>query len=225
LSKFKKSHLCGLIAMALVGCQSDESTTQEPVSVFVPYNVQELPKPNDGYGYDNDGTITGSGERQALLALNGEEYYQDYNNSYSAIDGWGLCAEPILIPLKSINSDKRFPLDANSLQGNVVLMDDSGQEINTQISADGSNIKIECEASLKPRQLYYVVVTDAVKTEFGESLQADDSFTDILYGLVPLNSNQNQDLQEQILTAISLYKGKVILYMLLSSKLKVHIQR
>jgi pimeloyl-ACP methyl ester carboxylesterase len=178
------------------------------VSVFVPYNVQELPKPNDGYGYDNDGTITGSGERQALLALNGEEYYQDYNNSYSAIDGWGLCAEPILIPLQSINSDKRFPLDANSLQGNVVLMDDSGQEINTQISADGSNIKIECEASLKPNQLYYVVVTDAVKTEFGEPLQADDSFTDILYGLAPLNSNQNQDLQEQILTAISLYTGK-----------------
>ncbi|WP_225310909.1 alpha/beta fold hydrolase [Vibrio fortis] len=208
MSKFKKSHLCGLIALALVGCQSDESTTQEPVSVFVPYNVQELPKPNDGYGYDNDGTITGSGERQALLALNGEEYYQDYNNSYSAIDGWGLCAEPILIPLQSINSDKRFPLDANSLQGNVVLMDDSGQEINTQISADGSNIKIECEASLKPNQLYYVVVTDAVKTEFGEPLQADDSFTDILYGLVPHNVNQNQDLQEQILTAISLYKGK-----------------
>ena len=207
MSKFKKSHLCGLIALALVGCQSDESTTQQPVSVFVPYNVQDLPKPNDGYGYDNDGTITGSGERQALLALNGEEYYQDYNNSYSAIDGWGLCAEPILIPLQSINSDKRFPLDANSLQGNVVLMDDSGQEINTQISADGSNIKIECEASLKPNQLYYVVVTDAVKTEFGEPLQADDSFTDILYGLEPLNANQNQDLQEQILTAISLYKG------------------
>jgi len=133
LSKFKKSHLCGLIALALIGCQSDESTTQEPVSVFVPYNVQELPKPNDGYGYDNDGTITGSGERRELLALNGEEYYQDYNNSYSALDGWGLCAEPILIPLQSINSDKRFPLDANSLQGNVVLMDDSGKKVDTKI--------------------------------------------------------------------------------------------
>ena len=208
MSKFKKSHLCGLIALALVGCQSDESTTQEPVSVFVPYNVQELPKPNDGYGYDNDGTITGSGERRELLALNSEEYYQDYNNSYSALDGWGLCAEPILIPLQSVNSDKRFPLDANSLQGNVVLMDDSGKEIGTQISADGSNIKIECEASLKPNQLYYVVVTDAVKTEFGEPLQADDSFTDILYGLAPKNSNINQDLQDQILKAISLYSGE-----------------
>ncbi|UTT86101.1 lipase [Vibrio pelagius] len=208
MSKFKKSHLCGLIALALIGCQSDESTTQEPVSVFVPYNIQELPKPNDGYGYDNDGTITGSGERKALLALNGEEYYQDYNNSYSAIDGWGLCAEPILIPLQSINSDKRFPLDANSLQGNVVLMDNSGQEVDTKISADGSNIKIECEASLKPSQLYYVVVTDAVKTEFGEPLQADDSFKDILYGLVPKNVNQNQELQEQVLKAISLYQGE-----------------
>lgn len=208
MSIFKKSHLCGLIAIALVGCQSDESTTQEPVSVLVPYNVQELPKPNDGYGYDNDGTITGNGERKALLALHGEEYYQDYNNSYSALDGWGLCAEPILIPLQSINSDKRFPLDSNSLQGNVVLMDDSGKEISTQISADGSYIKIECEAGLKPNQLYYVVVTDAVKTEFGDPLQADDSFTDILYGLVPQNANQNQDLQEQILKAISLYKGQ-----------------
>ncbi|WP_261883624.1 alpha/beta fold hydrolase [Vibrio pelagius] len=208
MSKFKKSHLCGLIALALIGCQSDESTTQEPVSVFVPYNIQELPKPNDGYGYDNDGTITGSGERKALLALNGEEYYQDYNNSYSAIDGWGLCAEPILIPLQSINSDKRFPLDANSLEGNVVLMDDSGQEVDTQISADGSNIKIECEASLKPSQLYYIVVIDAVKTEFGEPLQADDSFKDILYGLVPQNVNQNIELQEQVLKAISLYQGE-----------------
>lgn len=208
MSNFKKSHLCGLIALALVGCQSDESTTQEPVSVFVPYNVQELPKPNDGYGYDNDGTITGSGERRELLALNGEEYYQDYNNSYSALDGWGLCAEPILIPLQSINSDKRFPLDANSLQGNVVLMDDSGQKVDTKISADGSNIKIECEASLKPNQLYYVVVTDAVKTEFGEPLQADDSFKDILYGLVPQNVNQNQELQDQVLKAISLYQGE-----------------
>ncbi|WP_261904250.1 alpha/beta fold hydrolase [Vibrio fortis] len=204
MSIFKKSHLCGLIAIALVGCQSDESTTQEPVSVFVPYNVQELPKPNDGYGYDNDGTISGNGERGALLALHGEEYYQDYNNSYSALDGWGLCAEPILIPLQSINSDKRFPLDSNSLQGNVVLMDDSGKEISTQISADGSNIKIECEASLKPSQLYYVVVTDAVKTEFGEPLQADDSFTDIIYGLA--SKKENQDLQEQILKAITLYK-------------------
>lgn len=208
MSNFKKSHLCGLIALALVGCQSDESTTQEPVSVFVPYNVQELPKPNDGYGYDNDGTITGSGERRELLALNGEEYYQDYNNSYSALDGWGLCAEPILIPLQSINSDKRFPLDANSLQGNVVLMDDSGQKVDTKISADGSNIKIECEASLKPNELYYVVVTDAVKTEFGEPLQADDSFKDILYGLVPQNVNQNQELQDQVLKAISLYQGE-----------------
>lgn len=208
MSKFKKSHLCGLIALALVGCQSDESTTQEPVSVFVPYNVQELPKPNDGYGYDNDGTITGSGERRELLALNGEEYYQDYNNSYSALDGWGLCAEPILIPLQSINSDKRFPLDANSLQGNVVLMDDSGKKVDTKISADGSNIKIECEASLKPNELYYVVVTDAVKTEFGEPLQADDSFKDILYGLVPQNVNQNQELQDQVLKAISLYQGE-----------------
>ena len=57
LKEFNKPYLCGLITLALLGCQSEDST-QEPVSVLVPYNINELPKPNDGYGYDDDGTIT-----------------------------------------------------------------------------------------------------------------------------------------------------------------------
>ncbi|MCZ8489728.1 hypothetical protein O9992_29675 [Vibrio lentus] len=61
-----------------------------PVSVLVPYNINELPKPNDGYGYDDDGTITGVSEDIATMSSTNDAYYQDYNNSYAALDGWGF---------------------------------------------------------------------------------------------------------------------------------------
>ncbi len=80
LKEFNKPYLCGLITLALLGCQS-EDLTQEPVSVLVPYNINELPKPNDGYGYDDDGTITGVGEDVAAMSSTNDAYYQDYNNS------------------------------------------------------------------------------------------------------------------------------------------------
>ena len=149
MKEFNKPYLCGLITLALLGCQSEDST-QEAVSVLVPYNINELPKPNDGYGYDDDGTITGVGEHTAAMSSTNDVYYQDYNHSYAALDGWGLCAEPILIPLQSVNSDKRFPLNNETLSGNVVLINEStGEEVGTQISADGSNIIIQCESGLK----------------------------------------------------------------------------
>ncbi|MCF7493736.1 alpha/beta fold hydrolase [Vibrio sp. L5-1] len=204
LKEFNKPYICGLITLALLGCQSEDST-QEPVSVLVPYNINELPKPNDGYGYDEDGTISGIGEDAVAMSSANDAYYQDYNNSYAALDGWGLCAEPILIPLQSVNSDKRYPLDNNSLLNNVVLIDESGELVATRVEADGSNIKIQCEASLKPHELYSVVVTDGVKTEFGESLQAAQSFNDLLYSGVPLESERDIELQKQVLSAMDAY--------------------
>ncbi|PMN51529.1 lipase [Vibrio lentus] len=205
LKEFNKPYLCGLITLALLGCQSEDST-QEPVSVLVPYNINELPKPNDGYGYDDDGTITGVGEDVAAMSSTNDAYYQDYNNSYAALDGWGLCAEPILIPLQSVNSDKRFPLNNESLAGNVVLIDNAtGEEVETKISADGSNIIIQCESGLKEGTTYSIVVTDGVKTEFEEPLKADSSFDELIYSGVPLESDKELSLQEQVLSAIDSY--------------------
>ncbi|WP_261886035.1 lipase [Vibrio pomeroyi] len=214
LKEFNKPYLCGLITLALLGCQSEDST-QEAVSVLVPYNINELPKPNDGYGYDDDGTITGVGEHAAAMSSTNDAYYQDYNNSYAALDGWGLCAEPILIPLQSVNSDKRYPLNNETLTGNVVLINEStGEEVGTQISADGSNIIIQCESGLKEGTIYSIVVTDGVKTEFDEPLKADASFEQLIYSEAQFNSEKEQDLHTQVISAISsyedLYPGKGI---------------
>ncbi|WP_333912399.1 lipase [Vibrio coralliirubri] len=205
LKDFNKPYICGLITLALLGCQSEDST-QDAVSVLVPYNINELPKPNDGYGYDDDGTISGVGEDAAAMSSTNDAYYQDYNNSYAALDGWGLCAEPILIPLQSVNSDKRYPLNNETLAGNVVLIDDlTGEEVITQISADGSNIKIQCESGLAESRTYSIVVTDGVKTEFNEPLKADTSFDELIYSEVPLNIEKEEVLQEQVLSAIDSY--------------------
>ncbi|WP_372385810.1 lipase [Vibrio sp. BS-M-Sm-2] len=206
LNEFNKPYLCGLITLALLGCQSEDST-QDPVSVLVPYNINELPKPNDGYGYDDDGTITGVGEHVAAMSSTNDAYYQDYNNSYAALDGWGLCAEPILIPLQSVNSDKRYPLNNETLAGNVVLIDESsGSEVATQISADGSNIIIQCESGLKEGTTYSIVVTDGVKTEFDEPLKADASFEQLIYSEAQFNNDKEQDLHTQVISATSSYE-------------------
>ncbi|WP_172378951.1 lipase [Vibrio sp. Vb339] len=207
LKDFNKPYICGLITLALLGCQSEDST-QDPVSVLVPYNINELPKPNDGYGYDDDGTISGVGEHAVTMSSKNDAYYQDYNNSYAALDGWGLCAEPILIPLQSVNSDKRYPLNNETLAGNVVLIDDvTGEEVGTQISADGSNIKIQCESGLVENRTYSLVVTDGVKTEFNEPLKADASFDELIDSEVPLNSEKEEVLHAQIINAISSYEA------------------
>ncbi|CAK1908875.1 hypothetical protein VCRA2119O44_220001 [Vibrio crassostreae] len=148
MKDFNKPYICGLITLALLGCQSEDST-QEPVSVLVPYNIDELPKPNDGYGYDDDGTITGVGEHAVTLSSKNDAYYQDYNNSYAALDGWGLCAEPILIPLQSINSDKRFPLNNETFSGNVVLINEStGEEVSTQMALLRNSMELNPEPTI-----------------------------------------------------------------------------
>ena len=206
MKDFNKPYICGLITLALLGCQSEDST-QEPVSVLVPYNINELPKPNDGYGYDEDRTITGVGEHAVTMSSKNDAYYQDYNNSYAALDGWGLCAEPILIPLQSVNSDKRYALNNQTLEGNVVLIDESsGLEVDTQISADGSNIKIQCESGLVANTTYSIVVTDGVKTEFNEPLKADSSFDELIYSETQFENDKEQDLHVQIINAVSSYE-------------------
>ncbi len=205
MKDFNKPYICGLITLALLGCQSEDSA-QDAVLILVPYNINELPKPNDGYGYDEDGTISGVGEDVVVMSSTNDAYYQDYNNSYAALDGWGLCAEPILIPLKSVNSDKRYPLNNETLAGNVVLIDEiTGDEVDTQISADGSNIIIQCESGLKEGTTYSIVVTDGVKTEFNEPLKADASFDELIYSDVPLNNEKEEVLQDQVLSAIESY--------------------
>ncbi|MFA0073925.1 lipase [Vibrio cyclitrophicus] len=205
LKDFNKPYICGLITLALLGCQSEDSA-QDAVLILVPYNINELPKPNDGYGYDEDGTISGVGEDVVVMSSTNDAYYQDYNNSYAALDGWGLCAEPILIPLKSVNSDKRYPLNNETLAGNVVLIDEiTGDEVDTQISANGSNIIIQCESGLKEGTTYSIVVTDGVKTEFNEPLKADASFDELIYSDVPLNNEKEEVLQDQVLSAIESY--------------------
>ncbi|MEZ9653556.1 lipase [Vibrio splendidus] len=205
LKDFNKPYICGLITLALLGCQSEDST-QEAVSVLVPYNINELPKPNDGYGYDDDGTISGVGEDVAAMSSTNDAYYQDYNNSYAALDGWGLCAEPILIPLQSVNSDKRYPLNNETLAGNVVLINEStGSEVATQISADGSNIIIQCESGLEEETTYSIVVTDGVKTEFDEPLKADSSFEQLIYSETQFENDKEQDIHTQVISAIDSY--------------------
>lgn len=207
MKDFNKPYICGLITLALLGCQSEDST-QAPVSVLVPYNTNELPKPNDGYGYDEDGTISGVGEDAVTMSSKNDTYYQDYNNSYAALDGWGLCAEPILIPLQSVNSDKRYPLNNETLTGNVVLIDDvTGEEVSTQISADGSYITIQCESGLVEERTYSIVVTNGVKTEFSEPLKADASFDKLINSDVPLESEKEEVLQQQVLNAIDSYNS------------------
>ncbi len=205
MKDFNKPYICGLITLALLGCQSEDST-QDAVSVLVPYNINELPKPNDGYGYDDDGTISGVDEDVAAMSSANDAYYQDYNNSYSALDGWGLCAEPILIPLQSVNSDKRYPLNNETLAGNVVLINEStGSEVATQISADGSNIIIQCESGLEEETTYSIVVTDGVKTEFDEPLKADSSFEQLIYSETQFENDKEQDIHTQVISAIDSY--------------------
>lgn len=52
---------------------------------------------------------------------------------------------------------------------------------------------------------YSVVVTDGVKTEFNEHLKADASFDELIYSDAPLNSEKEEVLQEQVLSAIDSY--------------------
>lgn len=94
-------------AFILAGCDGEESTT-ENIAVEVPFALNDIPMPNDGYGYDEDGSISLPDEPSSPQSYSTNEeyeaYYQSFETSYAAIDGWGLCVEPIEIPLVSVNS-------------------------------------------------------------------------------------------------------------------------
>ncbi len=57
--EFNKPYLCGLITLALLRLSVRRLDSRARFSIST-ININELPKPNDGYGYDDDGTITES---------------------------------------------------------------------------------------------------------------------------------------------------------------------
>lgn len=102
----------------LSGCGSEESTSDN-IAVEVPFSLSSIPMPNDGYGYDADGTISLPGEPSSpnAYSTNAEydAYYQNFETSFAAVDGWGLCVEPIEIPLSSVGSEQVIALEPQSI--------------------------------------------------------------------------------------------------------------
>ncbi|MCG7498335.1 lipase [Vibrio sp. Of7-15] len=165
-----------LWAFSLSGCNIEEEQTQQEVSVYIPFSTESLPKPNDGYGYDDDGTLSVPSEPIAYSS-DSVSFYQSYETSFGALDGWGLCTEPLMIPIASIDSPQRYDLEASSLTGHVMLIDKTTSTVvDASVSADGSNIEIACSSALKSGSTYYVVVSNGVTTQFGQPIKADSRF-------------------------------------------------
>jgi len=135
--------------------------------------------PNDGYGYDVDSTISLPGEND-VHGVDRENFYRSSDTVYAALDGWGLCTEPMQIPIASLNSNERYPLNPNTLANNVVLIKEDGTPVETNISSTSENIQIECTATLAENSTYFLLVNDLVETSDGTQLQADPAFTDLL---------------------------------------------
>ena len=196
----------------LSGCGTDDSSTSQ-VSVQVPFNTVQPPMPNDGYGYDSDGTISLPDEpdSSAIYAQSEQEtlsYYQSFETSFAGVDGWGLCVEPIEIPLQSVDSSLVYPLDTSSLERAVFLFDsETMQPIETKLSNDGRNIRIECESALESAKTYYLIVTDDAQTQFGEPLQADASFSNLLNTPENELGERTRKLKHETQLAIDAYVG------------------
>ncbi|MCC2522430.1 Ig-like domain-containing protein [Vibrio coralliilyticus] len=195
-------------AFILAGCNGEESTT-ENIAVEVPFALDSIPMPNDGYGYDDkDGSISLPDEPSSPASYSTdaeyEAYYQRFETSFAAVDGWGLCVEPIEIPLDSVNSGQVPAIDQSSLDGNVLLMDGTGQLVETKLSSDGRKIVIECSSALKPSTQYYLAVSTGVKTTGGMSVQPSASFTNLLQS-TPSNADE-QVLQGTTQEAINAFE-------------------
>lgn len=176
-----------LWVFSLSGCNIEEEQSQQDVAVYIPFSTDSLPKPNDGYGYDDDGTLSVPNEPVAYSS-DSVSFYQNYETSFGALDGWGLCTEPLVIPIASINSPQRYDLKASSLTGNVMLIDKATSTIvDTSVSADGSNIEIACASALESDSTYYVVVGNGVTTQFGQPIKADSRF-------LALQETEDEDL-------------------------------
>ncbi|WP_254230435.1 Ig-like domain-containing protein [Vibrio coralliilyticus] len=195
-------------AFILAGCDGEESTT-ENIAVEVPFALNDIPMPNDGYGYDDDGSISLPDEPSSPQSYSTNEeyeaYYQSFETSYAAVDGWGLCVEPIEIPLDSVNSGQVPAIDQSSLDGNVLLMDGTGQLVETKLSSDGRKIVIECGSALKPGTQYHLAVSTGVKTTNGISIQPSASFTNLLQS-TPSNTDE-QVLQGTTQEAIDAFEA------------------
>ncbi|MFM2590388.1 alpha/beta fold hydrolase [Vibrio sp. TBV020] len=198
----------------LSGCGTDDSSTSQ-VSVQVPFNTVQPPMPNDGYGYDNDGTISLPDEPDpsAIYSQTEQEtltYYQNFETSFAGVDGWGLCVEPIEVPLQSVDSALVYPLDEQSLDGAVTLFDSETMlPVKTKLSNDGRNIRIECESALDSAKTYYLIVTDDAQTKFGESLQPDATFTSLLSTPENELGERTRELKHKTRLAIDAYLSHV----------------
>ncbi|WP_207623563.1 lipase [Vibrio coralliilyticus] len=199
-------------AFILAGCGGEESTT-ENIAVEVPFALNDIPMPNDGYGYDEDGSISLPDEPSSPQSYSTNEeyeaYYQSFETSYAAIDGWGLCVEPIEIPLDSVNSGQVPAIDQSSLDGNVLLIDSQTNDVfdgGLKLSSDGRKLVIECGSALQPSTTYHLIVTSGVKTTEGISLQASTAFTELL-GANPEDIDEKQtNLQQLTQEAIRAYQ-------------------
>ncbi|WP_392340898.1 hypothetical protein [Moritella marina] len=188
--------------MAISACQSDDESSQAPLDMYVPFSVTALPMPNDGYGYDDDFTISLPGEGD-ITGVDRENFYRSSDTVYAALDGWGLCTEPMQIPIASLNSNERYPLNPNTLADNVVLIKEDGTPVETNISSTSENIQIECTATLTEDSTYFLLVNDHVETSDGTQLQADPAFTELQNpDIVPATlTEQEQLVQAQIQAA------------------------
>ncbi|NRF61534.1 lipase [Vibrio coralliilyticus] len=199
-------------AFILAGCDGEESTT-ENIAVEVPFALNDIPMPNDGYGYDDDGSISLPDEPSSPQSYSTNEeyeaYYQSFETSYAAVDGWGLCVEPIEIPLDSVNSGQVPAIDQSSLDGNVLLIDSQTNNVfdgGVKLSSDGRKLVVECGSALQPSTTYHLIVTSGVKTTEGISLQASTAFTELL-GANPEDIDEKQtNLQQLTKDAISAYQ-------------------
>ncbi|WFB47184.1 Ig-like domain-containing protein [Vibrio coralliilyticus] len=196
-------------AFILAGCDGEESTT-ENIAVEVPFTSNSIPMPNDGYGYDEDGSISLPDEPSSIQSYSTNEeyeaYYQSFETSFAAVDGWGLCVEPIEIPLDSVNSGQVPAIDSSSLEGNVLLLDSSGNEIDgTKLTSDGRQLTIQCGAALQPGTPYYLAVTNGVKTTQGTPLQPSSGFTQLLNTDPSELDEHEQWLQTTTQEAVDIY--------------------
>jgi len=184
-----------VLSLGLAACSSEsesdsgsgsEDTTPAP---YVPFDVAALPMPNDGYGYDEDGTIALPSEVD-VHSDEAESYYQSYDTAFAAIDGWGT-SSVIKVPFALINSAERHPLDATSLTNNVmVIQSQTNQVLPAEISSTGSEIGIKPLQVLSGETEYYVVVSDGVQSQDNLPLQADSEF-------IRIKTSGNNELTEQ----------------------------
>ncbi|WP_284377297.1 hypothetical protein [Litoribrevibacter albus] len=209
-----KAALLGIIGLPmafLYGCSDDSSSSGGSDGIveetFIPYDVSALPVPNDGYGYDEDGTISLPGEPQLsnYYANETDAYYQSYETSMSALDGWGM-STVIQIPIANRNTSERYPLNQATLKDNVMLIKDNGltqsdKPVSIEVVSTGSNIEIKPLEVLDDESVYYITVSDRVLTKDGLSLEADSNFTRIRIADTEALPEKEQNIQQQILEA------------------------